>query len=121
MKDFIIDSHQIPGESVVYFIFAPEKRKTAIGKALIIEDGRECLLWDIEIEPRYRKKGLASALLTGIKHNHDSIVTSWKSEAGNQMCLKNDFFYEESPSGKAKQLVWRREGAGKNNEDESQI
>lgn len=116
-----IDQHVIPGQACVYFAFS-EKQTGSVGRALVVEENNECLLWDIMVNSEYRRKGYATALLTAIKHENDAIVTSYISKEGKLLCFKNDFKFEESQSG-MRQLVWRREktNASENNKDEWKI
>lgn len=91
-------------------IYMPAVRKPRIGFALIFVDRevRECLLWDIKVDKEFRRRGAASAILSGIKSEFNAIITSNYSPEGKFMCLKNGFIQEKTKDGNDC-LVWRKE------------
>lgn len=103
-KEYKVDLRPIPGCPIVYLIY--DENKT-YGKALIIENNKECLLWDIEILKEHRREGIALALLEAVKHGHEVIITGWKNESGEKLCLKSGFKHETTEAGYP-QLAWRK-------------
>ena len=97
------------GVPMLFNIFEPDKRKERIGYALLFTqpETKEAMLWDIQIDPNYRRQGVATALINGIKEVHDSITTGNRTPEGEYMCLANEFQWEKSEAGNS-YLVWRK-------------
>ena len=110
---FFIDRYNMVdkcGIPLLYNIFMPNVRKARVGFGLVFGDmeTKECLLWDIKVDKDFRRRGIASAILSGIKANFDAIVTSNYSPGGKFMCLSNGFEQEKTKDGNDC-LVWRKE------------
>jgi len=111
MINYTIVTHSLEtlGVPMLFNIHKPEKRKERIGYALVFTnpDIKEAMLWDIQIDRNYRRQGVASSLIDGIKEVHNAITTSNRTPEGELMCLKNGFEWEKSDGGN-RYLVWRR-------------
>jgi ribosomal protein S18 acetylase RimI-like enzyme len=78
-----------------------------VGTALFFHAGKDAaILWDIYIEPAYRRQYYASHLLAAAKKMFNEIATDWRSQAGHDFCLKNGF---RSREFRGLRLVWRRD------------
>lgn len=52
---------------------------------------RECWLWHIYIDHKYRRKGYAKKLLETIKAHHDVVITDTTTESGRSLLIRNGF------------------------------
>ena len=97
------------GVPMLFNIFEPEKRNERVGYALIFTntENKEAFLWDIQTDSNYRRQGVATALINGIKEVHTSIVTANRTPEGELMCLANGFEWEKTEQGNSC-LVWRK-------------
>jgi GNAT superfamily N-acetyltransferase len=100
-----IDFSNIPGQVAHFRVFAPGKCETPVGYALVTHDGGECILWNIYVEPSFRRHGLASKLIKALKGMFPYIITSYTSQHGKRLCEKNGFIFEPSTNF----LVWENE------------
>ncbi len=125
MINYTIVPHSLEtlGIPMLFNIFDPDKRKERMGYALVFAntESKEAMLWDIQVDSNYRRQGVATALLDGIKEVHDAITTANRTPEGEFMCLANNFEWEKSEGGNS-YLVWRKvnnkevidEGQGQN-------
>jgi len=99
-----IEFADIPGQVSHYRVLLPDESNRLVGYVLITHEGNEAIIWNIYVEPKYRKKGLASYLISAIKSRFNYIITSYTSEHGKRLCIKNGFSYDE----KTNFLEWNK-------------
>jgi len=99
--------HDLTGYSVREYRVYDEVSGKAIGRSLVLFDGRDAMLYDIQVLGKYKRLGYASAMVTAMQNQFNTIVTSWYSEGGKKLCLKHGF--EEIHDGKVPKLAWVKE------------
>lgn len=95
----------MPGVTRIYVI-REETKNLPIGRCLVIFNNKAAILWDIYIDPEYRKQGYASDMLAVIKKEFDEIKTDYITKEGKNLCLKNGFIKNNQ---NYLRLIWRKE------------
>jgi GNAT superfamily N-acetyltransferase len=86
-------------------IVLPDQNKV-VGTALFFHNNEGgAILWDIYIEPEYRRQKFASHLLAAAKEMFAKIETDWKSQGGHDLCIKNGF---RSRKFDGLRLIWEK-------------
>lgn len=115
-----VDFTNIPGSPRIFTVYNLSGNNPAmVGRALVIAQDDEALIWSIEVVKKYRNQGYGSNLLFAMQNIYNHIVTSWYSDAGKHLCLKCGFKIDNS--GKVPKLIWTKEekDAGKEKDHSS--
>jgi ribosomal protein S18 acetylase RimI-like enzyme len=104
-----IDFTNILGQVAHFRIFQPDERDYPIGYVLVTHEGPEAIMWNIYVDPKFRKRGYASRLIDALKGTYDYILTSYTSEHGKRLCQANGFKFDP----KTNFLEWSRKNDAK--------
>lgn len=102
-------------EPMLLFTVAHELQKQQAGYALVsaseVAGVAECAtIWHIYIDPKQRRKGYATALIAGLQHKFQLIVTGATTKEGRELCLACGFKLEVAMfRNQEDRLIWRKE------------
>lgn len=99
-----VEFRDIPLVPCLVEIRLPDKKIT-VGRALMLHNGSEAVLWHISVAKKYRRKGFATGLIENMKSRWNEIKTDMENNDGRNLCLQCGF--EEKDSGVFR-LVWKR-------------
>ena len=89
----VVEFSDIPGQVTHFRVRVPDC-STPVGYALVTHEGTECILWNIYVESKYRRHGLAAELIKTLQSVFDYIVTSYTSQHGKRLCERAGFVFD---------------------------
>lgn len=98
------DWKDVPGQFRLHRMI-DEESKRIVGTAAVTYWAGAAILWNIFVDPAYRRRYYGKCLITALQHAYRRIVTSYYSDEGKALMLACGFTLEVSPSN-VPQLVW---------------
>jgi len=119
--EYKIDFIAIPQAPVQYFVWNEQNTDIA-GYILITVSQKkksalisntpsmvnEAAIWHTYVAPEYRRQGYASAMITAIKQNFDTIHCQALEPNFKRLLMKNGFIRDDSKSEKLKTFRWTK-------------